>query len=483
MQGGDNDALSGNETATMNAVIEVCSNILLFLLIFGMSCTVEPSTLRQQLRNKYALSTGLAMQFIVMPLLGFVCVYTLKDYISPSQGMMVLIITSSPGGSFSNWWCSLFNAELALSVAMTAISTLMSILLLPCNLLLYTHLAYGGDEENNVLRNVKWVKLFVSLIVVILGILVGLFCSAQVRSKRFQLWSNRLGTFSGLSLIIFSALISSSSPSSTTEETKLWNQKWSFYVVTLTPCVMGLLLTTILSSFLNLKRTERVTLSVECCYQNVGIATTAAVGMFMHSPQHRAEALCVPLFYGVVEAVILGIYCIVCWKIGWTKAPPTEKFFVMLSKTYEVSEDTQNADSLEKKMNSKNNDISVLIDIDTTVPDNPFNSEAIYDSAKIKDDKLIKSGLQFSSLRPSNAVMSFTDINYELSEYIDYDNNDLPLPRSRTITEETHATSVSSSSSESTCSAIENSNNNHNLLNSDSSSDLSKISIDEMVEL
>ena len=47
----------------------------------------------------------------------------------------------------------------------------------------------------------------------------------------------------------------------------------------------------------------------------------------------------VPLFYGGVEAVVLGIYCIICWKLGMTKAPKDEKICVVLSKTYEIIED------------------------------------------------------------------------------------------------------------------------------------------------
>lgn len=47
----------------------------------------------------------------------------------------------------------------------------------------------------------------------------------------------------------------------------------------------------------------------------------------------------VPLFYGGVEAVVLGLYCLVCWKLGMTKAPKDEKICVVLSKTYEIIED------------------------------------------------------------------------------------------------------------------------------------------------
>ena len=56
-------------------------------------------------------------------------------------------------------------------------------------------------------------------------------------------------------------------------------------------------------------------------------------------PVKRGQALCVPLFYGIMEALVLGIYCIVAWKAGWSKAPRDENFCVIIAKTYEVEDD------------------------------------------------------------------------------------------------------------------------------------------------
>ena len=117
----------------------VLSNIFLFFLIFGLSATVEIKNMRKQLTNKFAIGAGVAMQFFIMPLLGYLSVLTLKSHgLTEAMGISLLVVTSSPGGSYSNWWCSTFNAELALSVAMTTVSSLMSIGMLPANLLFYS---------------------------------------------------------------------------------------------------------------------------------------------------------------------------------------------------------------------------------------------------------------------------------------------------------------------------------------------------------
>lgn len=326
----------------MGILTQLLSNLLLFLLIFGMSATVDIRRIRQQLRNCYAISAGILMQFVIMPLLGFVAVTALKNHgLATPMGITLLIVTSSPGGSYSNWWCSLFNADLALSVAMTALSTMISIAALPANLLIYSHFAYGYDreQERNVLASVDFTKLLVSLGIVIGAILLGLYASFKIDSRRFQRLANAGGTISGILLIVVSAIFSTTGDT----DAKPWNQHWSFYVGVSLPCLAGLALANIIAKFARLEKPEIVTLSVECSYQNTGIATTAVLAMFS-DPEEVAQAMAVPLFYGLIEMGVLGLYCLVAWKLGWTKAPYDEKICVVMSKTYEIVGDRDISD-------------------------------------------------------------------------------------------------------------------------------------------
>jgi len=327
---------------------QIISSTLLFILIFGMSATVDVGHLREQVHNKFAILTGVLTQFIIMPLLGFVTVILLSGHgLTEPMAITLLIVTASPGGSYSNWFCSMFNADLALSVTMTAVSTMISCIMLPANLLLYVNAAFGmrdhsaaGDNGESVLKNIDWVSLFTSLAIVILAIGLGLFCSFKISSHRFNRFANRLGSMSGILLIIFSGVVTALSGST---EAQIWGQPWAFYVGVTAPCLVGLFLATCFATIARLRRPEVVSVGVECCYQNVGIATSAAVAMFT-DPTERGQALCVPLFYGLVEAIVLGWYCIICWKIGWTKAPRDEGFCQMIVTTYEVEDDSEHFD-------------------------------------------------------------------------------------------------------------------------------------------
>jgi predicted Na+-dependent transporter len=82
----------------------------------------------------------------------------------------------------------MFNADLALSVTMTAISTLLSVVMLPVNLIIYASTSYSSA----VVKSLDWAALFHSLATVIGAITAGLICSATVSSHKFNLFANKV---------------------------------------------------------------------------------------------------------------------------------------------------------------------------------------------------------------------------------------------------------------------------------------------------
>jgi len=219
----------------------------------------------------------------------------------------------------------MFNADLALSVTMTGLSTICSIFMLPFNLMVYASRSYSSD----VVQALNWFGLILSLVVVISGIAAGIGCSAWQNSTRFNLMANKAGNLAGVALVLYSALVSS-----TSEDASLLSQDAKFYIGVAIPAIIGIGLATYMGTRAQLEKPERVSVAVEGCYQNTGIATSVAISMFQSDK--LAKALAVPLYYGVVEAVILAIYCLICWKVGWTKAPPNENVCVVLATSYEV---------------------------------------------------------------------------------------------------------------------------------------------------
>jgi len=143
----------------------------------------------------------------------------------------------------------MFNADLALSVTMTALSTLLSIIMMPMNLMMYAKFSFDAD----VVAALDWGSLFTALIIVIGAILAGLLTSYKVHSHRFNKMANMLGNVAGLALIGFSILMSNSN-----EDARLWERDWTFYVGVSAPCILGLIVGNLITSYIGLKYPERM---------------------------------------------------------------------------------------------------------------------------------------------------------------------------------------------------------------------------------
>lgn len=209
------------------------------------------------------------------------------------------------------------------------------------NLFFYTFLAYGTQEEESVVEALDFGSLFISLGIVLGAIMSGLAAGYRWPYENFRKWANRSASISGLLLILFSVVLSANSESS-----NIWSMPWSFFVGVAGPCLLGISMANIIARSFQLKPPETVAIAIECCYQNTGIATSVAITMF--EGEERAQAVAVPLFYGVVEAVAIGIYCVWAWKAGWTKAPADEKICTVIANTYELPYDENDDDDVDE---------------------------------------------------------------------------------------------------------------------------------------
>ena len=336
---------------------QVAINVFLFLLVMGMASTVDIRIMRQQLRNFKAISIGLFCQFFLLPFFGYII--TIAFNLPVPVGVTLIIVVSSPGGSYSNWWCSIFNADLGLSVSMTTASTLLSIGFLPMNLFIYTYAAYHSLESEtgkSVMKSINFGVIFISIAVVITAIATGIFCSYKFDTPRWHKISYIGGNVSGIALIIFSTVLSflgGTDGSEPKPQETMTAIRPADYIAIALPCVLGLVVATVLPTLLKLSKPERLTTAVECCYQNTGIATSAALALF--SGNDLQLAMRVPTIYGFVEAISIGVYLLIFWKLGWSKAPKDEKICTVIVKTYEVqshNDDPDNDDEGEDEVGS-----------------------------------------------------------------------------------------------------------------------------------
>ncbi|CAM1349995.1 bile acid:sodium symporter family protein [Tenacibaculum ascidiaceicola] len=141
-------------------------NIALAIIMFGIALDIKIDDFKRLVNNPKILFVGLLSQFILLPFLTFVLVNIINPYPSFALGMMM--IAACPGGNVSNFFSKMAKGNAALSVSLTAFSTIICLIMTPLNLQLWGSLY---EPTNEILKSVSLnpFELF-KLVLLILGI-------------------------------------------------------------------------------------------------------------------------------------------------------------------------------------------------------------------------------------------------------------------------------------------------------------------------
>lgn len=113
-------------------------NIVIALVMFGVALDLKVEDFKRVVRAPRAPLIGLASQFFVMPAFATLILIILQPH--PSLALGIILVAACPGGNVSNFFTSLAGGNAALSVSMSAISTLCSIVMTPFNFLFWGQL-------------------------------------------------------------------------------------------------------------------------------------------------------------------------------------------------------------------------------------------------------------------------------------------------------------------------------------------------------
>ena len=140
---------------------------LLGIVMFGMGLTLKPVDFALVARRPRPVLIGVVAQFVIMPLvaLAVVAIMDLPDAVAAG----VILVGCAPGGTSSNVVSYLARGDVALSVTMTSISTLLAPVLTP---LLALWLA--GEYMPVSAAAMAWSIVKVVLIPVVAGIFIGM---------------------------------------------------------------------------------------------------------------------------------------------------------------------------------------------------------------------------------------------------------------------------------------------------------------------
>lgn len=250
---------------------------LLQLIMFGMGTTMGLSDFEGIIKTPRSVLIGLVCQFSIMPLVGFLLASSFQ--FPPEIAAGVILVGSSPSGLASNVMSYIAKANVALSVTITAVATLLSPFITP---FLMQWLAGTFVEIDTT----KMMLDIANMILLPIGL--GLVVNRLFRNQ--TAWLNRympLVSMAGITLII--AIITAAGRES------LLTIGMALVVCTLLHNLLGYALGYGAARLLRLSVQDCRTIALEVGLQNGGLASGIALQMGKVATVGLAPALFGPI--------------------------------------------------------------------------------------------------------------------------------------------------------------------------------------------
>ncbi len=106
-------------------------NFCLGFIMFGIALEIKFSDFKAINKFPKSVFTGVISQFLLLPFLTFLLILIFKPH--PTLGLGMILVAACPGGNISNYISSISRANIALSVSLTALATLLCPILTPLN--------------------------------------------------------------------------------------------------------------------------------------------------------------------------------------------------------------------------------------------------------------------------------------------------------------------------------------------------------------
>ena len=265
-------------------------NPLLGVIMFGMGLTLKFDDFKVVFSRPRDVIVGCLAQFTVMPLLAWV----LARIFGLDQALTVgvILVGCCPGGTASNVITYLAKGDLALSVGMTGVSTLLAPILTPLLVLLLA----GQSVDVDV------VAMFLSILwVVILPIVAGLIIKrlwpTQTEKATAYLPALSSVTICFIVLIIIAA-----------NAHKLLTGGLIIILVVMLHNILGLALGYLIGRILKLESAKRKAISIEVGMQNSGLASSLATLHFAAYPMATIPGAIFSVWHNISGAIVARYY-------------------------------------------------------------------------------------------------------------------------------------------------------------------------------
>lgn len=267
---------------------------LLQIIMFGMGTTMSWADFVNVVRMPKAVIVGLVCQFTIMPLIGFALANIFSFPAEIAAG--IVLIGCSPSGLASNVMSYIAKANVALSITITGIATLLAPLLTPALMKLLA----GQFIEIQF-----WVMMLDILNMIILPIALGLIVN-KILGKYNQLLNHILPIVSMIGIALIIVIITAAGRDS------LLSIGGVLIIAVLIHNVLGYILGYWCSKLLGLNEQNCRTVAIEVGLQNAGLASGLALQMGKVATVGLAAALFGPIMN--TTGSLLATW--------WSKKPP-----------------------------------------------------------------------------------------------------------------------------------------------------------------
>jgi len=172
-------------------------NLCVAFIMFGVALDIQLKDFQRIFKSPKIPLVGLFSEYILLPIITLILIAIFRP--APSFALGMILLTTCPGGSVSNYMVHLSKGNSALSVTLTSITTLGAIILTPLG---FTLLAKVFPYTSELLKaiDVNPLDMIKSIVlIIVVPLTLGMFCRA-----RLPQFTERIKKFTGaLSMIIF----------------------------------------------------------------------------------------------------------------------------------------------------------------------------------------------------------------------------------------------------------------------------------------
>lgn len=151
----------------MTSLIGIVLAISLMIIMFGMGLSLTISDFKRVVIYPKAVFVGLMCQMILLPLVGYLIAIMLN--LSPVLAIGLMLLAACPGGATSNLLTHLAKGDLALSVSLTAIASLLSIATIPF-IIQFAILEFSNEDQKVVVDSFSMIKQLFAIIIIPIGV-------------------------------------------------------------------------------------------------------------------------------------------------------------------------------------------------------------------------------------------------------------------------------------------------------------------------